>query len=282
MAVRFVIDSASDLLPEEARQMGVWVLPMQVTFGEQTYEDGVTLSHEEFFEKLSNAKQIPTTSQIGPGRFSDCFEELTADGSHVVVITISSKFSGTYQSACIAAEDFAGRVFVVDSLSLSLGERILLMRGLELEAQGLSAGEIAARLDEDKQKIHVIAMMDTLEYLKKGGRISPTVAFAGGLLGIKPAVQVIDGQVVLAGTARGTAKCHALVKSLVESHGGINWAMPVALVYAASREPLDGFIQKNPELFPVRCKLPAHSLGCAVGAHIGPGAYGVAFFEGQG
>ncbi len=279
MSVKFVIDSASDLLPDEAGGLGVTVLPMQVTFGDRTYEDGVTLSHEEFYKKLESGKEFPTTSQISPGAFGACFEDLTADGSELVVITISSKFSGTYQSACIAAADFDGRVFVVDSLSLSLGERVLLMRGLELEAEGIGAGEIAAKLDEEKKRLHVIAMMDTLEYLKKGGRISPTVAFAGGLLGIKPAVQVIDGQVVLAGTARGAAKCHALVKSLIDSHGGMNWAKPVALVYSASDKGLQEFLGKNPELFPVRCKLPVHSLGCAVGAHIGPGAYGVAFFE---
>lgn len=279
MAVKFVIDSASDLLPKEAREQGVCVLPMKVTILGQTYEDGVTLSHEEFFEKLAQSKEFPTTSQISPAAFGDCYAELTADGSHLVVITISSKFSGTYQSACIAAEDFEDKVFVVDSLSLSLGERVLLERGLELASRGLSAKEIAAKLDEEKNKVHVIAMMNTLEYLKKGGRISPTVAFAGSLLGIKPAVQVIDGKVVLAGTARGTAKCHALVKSLIESHGGIHWDMPVALVYSASDEGLQSFLEKNPELFPSDMGGSIHSLGCAVGAHIGPGAYGVAFFE---
>lgn len=279
MAVKFVIDSASDLLPQEAQAQGVCVLPMTVTILGQTYQDGVTLSHEAFFEKLAQSKEFPATSQIGPAAFGDCFARLTADGSELVVITISSQFSGTYQSACIAAEEWEGKVFVVDSLSLSLGERVLLERGLELASQGLSAKEIAAKLDQEKNKIHVIAMMDTLEYLKKGGRISPTVAFAGSLLGIKPAVQVIDGKVVLAGTARGAAKCHALVKSLIESHGGINYDRPVALVYSATDAGLRSFLEKNPELFPAGKEAPIHSLGCAVGAHIGPGAYGVAFFE---
>ncbi len=279
MAVKFVIDSASDLLPDEAAAMGVRVLPLQVTFGSRTYADGVDLSHEEFYKKLAASKEFPTTSQISPGVFSECFAELTADGSQVVAITISSKFSGTYQSAVIAAEEFPGQVFAVDSRSLSLGQRILLQRALELADAGMDAAQIAARLDEDKLRIRVIAMMDTLEYLKKGGRISATTAFAGGLLGIKPAVWVVDGQVELAGTARGTTKCHALVKSLIQRCGGLSWEEPVALVYSDTDAALHCFIEKNPELFPGRCKLPIHSLGCAVGAHIGPGAYGVAFFE---
>lgn len=279
MRVKFVIDSASDVLPAEARALGVAHLPLKVSFGETTYEDSVDLTHEEFYEKLATSKELPTTSQINPADFSDCYKTLTADGSQVVVITISSKLSGTYQSAVIAAADYEGKVFVVDSLSAAIGERILLMRGLELAQQGLSAEAVANALNEEKNRIRLVAMIDTLEYLKKGGRISSTVAFAGGLLGIKPAVRVEDGLVAMAGTARGNAKCHALLKELIESSGGINWNKPVALVYSASDDQLQSFIAETPELWQGQTALPIYSLGCAIGTHIGPGAYGIAFFE---
>ena len=222
---------------------------------------------------------LPTTSQVPPAVFGECFEKLTANGDEVVAITMSSRLSGTYQSAMIAADDFDGKVFVVDSLNATIGERILLMRGLELAQAGKSAAEIAAQLDEEKTRIRLIAIIDTLEYLKKGGRISAAVAFAGGMLAIKPAIEVKDGLVVTAGTARGVKKCNALLKESIEKYGGVNYDMPAAMVYASSREPLDQFVAACPELWqgnpaPVGC-----SLGCTIGTHIGPGAYGIAFFE---
>ena len=279
MSVKFIIDSASDILPEEAKALGVTHIPLQVLFGEQIYDDAVTLSHEEFYEKLAASKDLPTTSQIVPAAFDECYKKLVDEGHEVVAITISSKLSGTYQSAVIAAEDYEGKVFVVDSLSATIGERVLLQRGLELAAQGLSAAEIAQTLDEEKTKIRVVAMIDTLEYLKKGGRISATVALAGGLLAIKPAIEVKDGEVAMAGTARGTQKCHALLQELIDKYGGVNFSKPVAFVYSGNDDtPVKNFIAATPELQD-KGDLPIRSLGCAIGTHVGPGAYGVAFFE---
>lgn len=279
MSVKFVIDSASDVLPQQAQELGVTHLPMQVLFGEDAYKDAIDLTHQEFYEKLADCKELPTTSQIAPAAFSSCFEQLVSQGHEVVVITISSKLSGTYQSAVIAAADYPGKVFPVDSLSATVGERILLQRGLELAQQGLSAEEIANALNEEKPHIRLVAMIDTLEYLKKGGRISSTVALAGSLLAIRPGIEVKDGEVAMAGTARGSKKCHALLKENIEKHGGINWEKPVALVYANSDDQLQQFIAATPELWNGQQELPIHSLGCVIGAHIGPGAYGIAFFD---
>ena len=184
MAVKFIIDSASDVLPWEAQALGVTHLPMTVSFGEETYRDAVDISHRDFFEKLAASKELPTTSQIPPVVFEETYEKLVAEGYEVVAITISSKLSGTYQSAVIAAQGYSGRVFVVDSLSAAVGERVLLQRGLEMAKQGLSAEQIAKGLDEEKLRLRLVAVIDTLEYLKKGGRISATAAIAGGLLGI--------------------------------------------------------------------------------------------------
>ena len=280
MSIRFVIDSASDILPREAAQLSVTVLPLTVTFGQATYRDSVDLTHREFFEKLAACKELPTTSQLPPADFADCFEALTAQGHDVVVITVSSKLSGTYQSAVIAAADYPGRVFVVDSLSAAIGQRVLLLRGLALAEAGLPASRIAAQLDEEKKRLRVMAIIDTLEYLKKGGRISAATALAGTVLSIKPAIEIRDGLVAMAGKARGTRQGNVLLRQLMDQYGGADPEAPYALVYSGlSDELLLKFIEDQPDLWPDATALPIHSLGCVIGTHVGPGAYGIAFFE---
>ena len=280
MSVHFVIDSASDVLPQEAEQLGVTVLPLTVTFGDTTYRDSVDLTHREFFEKLATSRDLPTTSQLPPAIFADCFEPLLAAGHDIVVISISSKLSGTYQSAVIAASDYPGRVFVVDSLSTAIGQRVLLMRGLELADQGLTANEIANQLDEEKRRLRVMAIVDTLEYLKKGGRISAAVALAGTVLSVKPAIEISDGLVAMAGKARGNRQANGLLRQLMDKYGGANLNAPYAFVYSGlNDDQLQKFIADQPDLWPDNKDLPIHSLGCTIGTHVGPGAYGIAFFE---
>ena len=149
MAVQFVIDSGSDILPQEAKAQGIVHLPLKVLFGETEYLDAVDFSHREFYEKLVGSDQIPTTCQVPPAEFEAAYERIVAAGDAAVVVTVSGKLSGTYQSAVIAAEDYAGKVFVVDSENVSLGQRILVQQGLRYRAAGLSAAEIAARLEEE-------------------------------------------------------------------------------------------------------------------------------------
>lgn len=280
MGVKFIIDSASDVLPGEAKSMGVTHLPLKVIFGEETYEDAVNLSHREFYEKLIASKELPTTCQIPPADFLDAYEKLVSAGDSVVVITISSKLSGTYQSAMMAAADYHGKVFVVDSLSAAVGERILLRRGLELAEQGFDAAAVAAKLDEEKMKVRVVAVLDTLEYLKKGGRISATTALVGTVLSIKPAIKVEDGLVVMAGKARGTRQGNVMLRDLIEGYGGVNFNKPYSLVYSGlNDELLQKFVADCPELWQGRTDMPSACVGCAIGTHVGPGAYGIAFFE---
>ncbi len=280
MSVKFVIDSASDILPQEAEQLGITVLPLSVTFGNTTYRDSVDLTHREFYEKLASGKEMPTTSQLPPADFGDSFDPLVAAGHDVVVITVSSQLSGTYQSAVIAASDYPGRVFVVDSRSVAIGERILLRRGLELAEQGLSAAQIAQTLGEEAYRIRVIAIVDTLEYLKRGGRISAATALAGTVLSVKPAIEINDGLVSMAGKARGTRQGNVLLRQLMDKYGGANLDAPYALVYSGVNDDLlQKFIADQPDLWQEKDNLPIHSLGCVIGAHAGPGAYGIAFFE---
>ena len=281
MAVKFIVDSACDILPEEAKELGIIHLPLKGLFGENEYADSVDLSHEEFYEKLVESDVLPKTSQVPPADFEDAYRKVTEENNEAIVITVSGKLSGTYQSAMIAQEDFEGKVFVVDSENVAIGERILVYRGLEYAKMGLKASEIADKLNEDKKKIRLMALLDTLEYLKKGGRISSAVAFAGGLLSIKPVVAVENGEVSLIGKARGSKQGNNLLRELVAKSKGIDFEKPFSLAYSGlSDKLLKKYIEDSAELWKGHTEnLPIYTIGCAIGTHVGPGAIAVAFFE---
>ena len=281
MAVRFIIDSASDIVPAEAEALGLIHIPMKVIFGEEEYSDSVDLTHREFYEKLIENDEIPTTSQINPGVFMSAYQKVADDGDTAVVITLSGKLSGTYQSAMIALDGFEDKIFVVDSESVCVGERILIQLGLKLRDQGLSAAEIAAELDLQKKHVRVLALLDTLEYLKKGGRISAAVAFAGNLLSIKPVIAIENGEVSLVGKARGSKKGNNLLRELITNCGGINFDKPFALAYSGlSDRLLQKYIVDSSEIWSSHAEtLPISTVGCTIGTHAGPGAVAVAFFE---
>jgi len=281
MAIKFIIDSGSDILPSEAQQLGLTLLPLKVLFGEEEYSDAVDLTHREFYEKLIEGDTFPTTSQISPAEYEDAYEKITSAGDIAIVITVSGKLSGTYQSAMIAAEDYAGKVFVVDSESVCVGERILALRGLELQEEGLSATEIVDRLNEEKRHIRVLALLDTLEYLKKGGRISAATAIAGNLLSIKPVIAIEDGLVAMVGKARGSKKGNNLLRELISNCGGINFEKPYALAYSGLSDALlQKYIEDSSELWKDQtANLPITTVGCTIGTHAGPGAIAIAFFE---
>lgn len=281
MAVRFIVDSGADILPAECEKLGIVHLPLKVFFGENEYADAVDMSHREFYEKLVESDIVPTTSQIGPAEFADAMEKVVSAGDTAVVITVSGKLSGTYQSAMIAASEYPESVFVVDSENVSLGERILVEYGLSLLAKGYEAREIAEAMDAQKKHIRVIALLDTLEYLKKGGRISSAVALAGSLLSIKPVVAVEDGQVAMIGKARGSRQGNNLLRQLVEKSGGINFAKPFCLAYSGLSDALlQKYIADSAELWEGKTDtLPIATIGCTIGTHAGPGAVALAFFE---
>ena len=279
--VKIIIDSAADILPSECQALGIRHLPLKVFFGQKEYRDAVDLSHKEFYEKLVESDELPTTSQISPAEFADAMEEVVSAGDEALVITLSSRLSGTYQSAMIAAADFEGKVFVVDSLNVSLGMRLLVQRGITLVEQGLSAAEIARQLDEEKEKIRVMALVDTLEYLKKGGRIGAATALAGSLLSIKPVIALEDGAVVMVGKARGSKQGNNLLRQLVEKCGGIDFDRPFCVAYSGLTDTMmNKYIIDSAELYRGHeSQLQTASIGCAIGTHAGPGAVAVAFFE---
>ena len=279
--IKILVDSACDLEQSDAEALGVSLLPLQIRFGEEEFLDGVTLSHRAFFEKLIETNTLPQTSQINEYRFEEAFSELTEDGSEVVAITLSSKLSGTHASAVKAAKKFGGKVHVVDSLNACIGERVLLEYVVRLVKEGrLGAAEIAAELDEKKGKIQLLAVLDTLQYLRKGGRISSVTAIAGEMLSIKPVISVVRGEVKLVGKAMGSKKGNNLLTKLVSDCGGIDFTMPYVLGYSGlSDEFLQKYIRDSEALWKEHTDhVPYYLIGSTIGTHVGPGAIAVAFF----
>lgn len=278
MSVKIIIDSTADVA--EGIQDRLIVVPLSIFFGEEEYVDGVTITHEEFYQKLIECDMMPSTSQATPEAFKKVFEEATADGSDVVVITLSEKLSGTYQSAIIAAEDYPGRVFVVDSKSVTIGTGILAEMALSLVDAGMTAEEIAGRLSEERNRIRIIAMLDTLEYLKRGGRISKTVAFAGGILSIKPVISLEDGEIHILGKARGSKQGNNLLVQEIQKAGGVDFCKPVLLGYTGLSDVLlQKYIKDSAFLWEGNVDtLHSAVIGSVVGTHAGPGGIAAAFF----
>lgn len=278
MKTRIIIDSTMDLSPELKSKVSI--VPLTVHFGDEEYIDGVTIDHKAFYEKLVETDVHPSTSQATPDAFIKEFEKAKAAGEGAVVITLSSKLSGTYQSAQIAAEDYEN-VFLVDSGSVTIGGGILVEYALRLLNEGLEAKEIAEKLEEAKERIIIIALVDTLEYLKKGGRISKTVAFAGAVLNIKPVLAVEDGEITILGKARGSKMGNNLLVQEIEKSGGVNFGMPVLLGYSGLSDALLlKYIEDSKSLWDDGLdEIHYTSIGSVIGTHAGPGAIAAAFFK---
>ncbi|MGN0157350.1 MAG: DegV family protein [Lachnospiraceae bacterium] len=280
MSVRIIIDSACDLSKEKADQMHLDFMPLKTMFGDQEFLDGITISHQEFFERLVESDTLPTTSQIPPYEYEQIFSSVAESGDTAVCITLSSKLSGSYQSACLAASDFEGTVIVVDSENVCIGEQILVLFAARLRDQGKSAQEISDILNESKKHIRLIALLDTLEYLKKGGRISSATAFAGNLLSIKPVVAIENGEVVILGKARGSKNGNNMLMELTDKCGGIDFSLPFCLAYSGLSDALlQKYIKDSESLYQGKVDvLPISTIGSTIGTHAGPGAIAVAFF----
>lgn len=279
--IKLMADSACDLEQAEADTLGIALMPLAIRFGSEEYWDGVTLSHREFFEKLIETDEIPQTSQISDYRFEEAFASLTADGSQVIAVTLSSRLSGTHACAVRAAKKFPGKVYVVDSMNACLGERILVDYALRLIREGqLSAPEIAAELDEKKNKIQLLAVLDTLKFLRKGGRISTVTAFAGEMLSIKPVISVVKGEPKLIGKAMGSKKGNNLLSRLVDECGGVDFTMPYVLGYSGlSEDFLMKYLHDSEHLWKEHTDhVPYYLIGSTIGTHVGPNAIAVAFF----
>lgn len=286
MPVRIITDSASDLTQEDIAAPGnprLTVLPLSVTFGETTYLDGVNLNHRRFYELLVEGDDLPMTGQVNPYAFEEAISEARNAGEEVVVITLSSKLSGTNGSALTAAANFDEGVYVVDSKSVTVGERILVDYALRLVGEGLGAADIACALEQAREDIHVVGLLDTLEFLRRGGRIPASAAALGKLLSIKPVITITDGVVELLGKARGSKNGRNLLTQQVEAAGGIDFSMPIELAYAGLDDALlRKYVEDSRHIWEGHVELdnlPVHTVGATIGTHVGPGAIALAFFK---
>ncbi len=279
MSIKIMVDSATDFTKQQANDLGLLFVPISVTFDGEEYLDGENLFAEEFYKKLETCNSMPQTSLINEFRWSEAFEDAIKDGSELIVITLSSKLSGTYQAAVNAATPYNGSVRVIDSLNAASGEGILAEYAVKLRDEGLSIDEICQELNEKKKDICVYAVIDTLKYLKKGGRISSATALLGATLSIKPLVGVIDGEVKMVGKAMGNRRGNQTLNRIIAEQGGVDCTMPWSYIWSGiDKTNIEKYILDSQSLVNGQDKNQS-CLGCTIGTHIGAGAVGLAFFK---
>ncbi|MEG1069861.1 MAG: DegV family protein [Ruthenibacterium sp.] len=276
--IRILTDSTADISVVEAKELGVSVVPLQVNFGDEHFQDGIDLSMERFYDMLAVAEKLPTTSQPSPDLFLAHFNEAKAAGDTLICILLSAALSGTCQSAEIAKEEAEyDNIYIIDSKSASLGLDLMIRRALHDVQTGMSAAEIVIDLEAAREDLRLYAVPDTLKYLQKGGRLSAATAFAGGLLGIKPVLAVVDGKLAMADKARGLPGAYVAIFKLIDKAGGIDENWPVNIGYTGKRhgvEPFTRYVMNNLHLQ----KPHVAPIGTVIGTHGGPGACAIAFF----
>ena len=281
MAVRILTDSASDISQERAKEWGIKVLPLKVRFGEEEYLDGVTLKGQEFYHKLVETDVVPKTSQISPYEYEEEFKAAQEAGDDLIYFCLSSGVSGSYQSACIAAQDYEENVQVVDTKQFCISEYIIVQRAVQMRDEGMGAKELVEKISEEMKKAHVISVFDTLEYLKLGGRLSSAAAFAGNLLMIKPVITIENGEVKVIGKARGSRNSHNMLMEFVNKTGGIDFTRPICLAYSGFNDDvLKKYVEDSKVLYEGNeDKLQYATVGATIGNYSGPGAIALAYFE---
>ena len=275
--IRILVDTSSDYTVEEIKAKGMELAPLHITIGEADYRDGYDLSKDKFYELLTTNEEVPKTSQPTPQDFVDIFEEVQEKGDELICILLSSRLSGTFQSAMLAKSivDYEN-IHLVDSLGATHMIRIMADHAQELIAEGKSVTEITAALEEMRSKIKVLAVVDTLEYLCKGGRVSRTTAAIGEMAKVKPMITVADGEVAVIGKSLGKNKAIGnLLKALEECE--VDERFPIYSVSTLGTE--------NCEAFETRLTAAGYQfkervqIGATIGTHIGPGVFGMIFVQ---
>jgi DegV family protein with EDD domain len=279
MGVRIITDSTSDISLEQAKKMGISIVPLKVIFGDKEYREGIEISMDAFYSRLAEAEKLPTTSQPSPDDFLVHFNQAKEAGDSVVVILIASKLSGTYQSAVIA-RDMAeySRIFIIDSLNTITGLRLLINHAVTLRNRGVSADCIADTIESLKEKVVLLAVVDTLEYLYKGGRLSKSSAILGSLLNFKPVITLKDGAIGVVGKERGTNKAIARILDAIDETGAIDSTYPVYFGYTFENSKTLVLQEKVTEKYRLE-DYKMFPVGCVVGTHVGPGACVITYIK---
>lgn len=275
--IKLITDSTSDIEKQEAEKYGITIVPLKVIMEGNDYRDRVDLNAEDFYPLLEQCDNLPTTSQPSPQDFLTIYEKAKEANDSIIVITLSSAISGTYQSACIAKDllDYED-VHIIDSLNATQGLHILVKKAVQLIQEGKEAKDIVSFLEEYKKRIHIFAVVDTLEYFYKGGRLSKTSAAMGTLLKFKPVVGLKEGKLELFDKARGTMKATEKILELIQEHGEIDLQEPIFLGYTGTSDGLDKFCEQLRDhlLF---TNEEYGIVGPVIGTHAGPGAKLIAY-----
>ena len=277
--IRIITDSASDFELSEAEKLNVTVLPMQIQFGNASFLDRYEITADTFYQKLIETDALPSTSQINPYTFEAEYRKIHSAGDSAVVILVGSDLSGTYQNAVLAAADY-DNIYVIDSKNVTVGEQCLVLLAVQLRDAGTGASEIADILIQKRDKVTILALLNTLEYLKKGGRISAAAAAVGNLLVIKPVITLQDGKIAVIGKARGSKSGNNLLIEQIKKEG-IDFSLPLVLGYSGlERTLLNKYIEDSRFLWDAHITFPEISqMGSTIGTHAGPGAVAVGFFH---
>lgn len=271
-----IADTATDILESEAEALGIRLVTIDSSFGDVHCNRNTDEGFEKFYNLLSTSENLPVSSQPSPGVFLDIYEEAEEKNEDVLVITLSSKLSGTYNGAMLAKDmlDY-DRIFIVDSLQASSAERIVVEHAVELRDKGLSAEEIAKDLESFKRKVTLMGVPSTLLYLKKGGRISNVKAALGSALDIKPLLKLVDGKIESFGSVRGLLHAkREIIKAF--KNDNVDFNHKVHFGYSNDIKVGKEFMDK----VVAECNLDTdliHNVGPAIGTHIGPGAILIAY-----
>lgn len=282
-SIRIVTDSTADLSPELLRAFDVRVVPLLVQFGEESFQDGVDMDTDRLFRTVAERNQLPKTASPAPAVFRKCFEEAAADGSQVLFIGISSQFSATLQNAQIAASEFPeGQVRVFDSRNLSTGIGLQVLHACDLVRQGKSMDEIIADLETYQAGVRTSFVIDTMEYLHKGGRCSAVALLAGTVLRIRPIIAVEDGAMTVAAKVRGSrAKAKEWMLDRFAEDARVGRVRPdrVFVTHAGSHEDAHELAEEVRRILPDLREAIVTEAGCVISSHCGPGTVGILYMQ---
>ncbi len=276
MTVRIVTDSTADLPAKVVQEWGINVIPLQVNFGTEVYRDGVDLQPDEFYRKLVSSSVLPTTSVPPPGIFAEVYKKLSANGDDVLSIHLSSKLSGTYDCARLAAKDLGNkRVEIIDSLSLSMGMGILVVVAARAARAGASLEEVTSLVHRAMKRCYLVGLLDTLVYLQKGGRIGRARAFLGHVLNLKPLLTIRDGEVHPMERVRTRRRALNRMLQFIQEHKPFD---EVAVLHSVAPEEAELVADQLASVFP-RERMYMSQFGPVLGVHIGPGAVGLGVLQ---
>ena len=280
MVVRIVTDSTADMPLETAHALGISVVPLSVVFGEEVFREEVEISHDLFYDKLVHGKVLPTTSAPSVGDFLEVYEPLLKETDEIVSVHLSSKLSATYNNACQAAQmlaDRGARIEVMDSQVVSLGLSFATMAAARVAREDGDIDRIKAVVDSTIQRIRIYILLDTLEYVRRGGRIGRARAFLGTMLRVKPLLALRDGEVHPQERVRTKARALDRLFQIATSYPNIR---EVAIGYSTNPQDAHDFEQRLAEVMP-HVNIWVARFGPVIGTHGGPGVLGLGLLEGE-